>query len=581
MGPEPSGVARPAKPRRFTLLPGLGQLLGYQREWLAADVVAGVSVAAIAVPTAIAYAQMIGFEPVVGFYAAILPLVAYAMLGTSRHLIVNPDAGTCALVAATLLPIVPSGDPAAMVSASVVLALAAGVVCIVAGILRLGVVADFLSRPILVGFMNGIAIHIFLDQLGKVGGYAKRSHGIVPSVVELARKLDELHGPTVAVGLACIGLLIAAKRWLPRWPAPLLAVVAAIVAVRVLRLQEAGVATVGAVAGGWPAPRWPEVDAAAWKPLVAGALGVALLSFTNAVAVARSFAAKGGYDVHADRELVALGAAHIASAASGGFAVSGTESRTAMNYAMGGKSPAAGLVAAASIASVLLFFTSPLSDIPKAALGAILMVAAVGLFEAKELVHLWRVSPRELVLAVITTLGVVGLDVLDGILLAVGLSLLLALHRASRPADAVLGRVEGLGGYHSLAQYPDAKTFPGVVLYRFGAALLFFNTSYFRRRVLDAAAARSDAKWLVIEGGPINTIDVTGAEALGRLAEETRKRGVRLALANVRTEVLALLDRAGTTATLGADAVFPSLDAAVEACARDAGAGPVPERRIP
>src|SRR6478752_2178964 len=251
--------------------PGLPQLLHYRREWLRDDVVAGISVAAVAVPTAIAYAQLIGFDPVVGLYAAILPLVVYAVLGTSPHLIVNPDAATCAMVGATLMPLT-ALEPNSLVSLSMVLAIFTGIICILASFLRLGFVADFLSKPILVGFLNGVAIHIFLGQIGKVFGFKMQSHGIFPSLLEFLQKLPQTHLPTLAVGVLTIGVILAGKRWLPRWPAPLLAVVFAVALVQSMGLDGMGVAVVGEVPAGLPRLRWPEFDPEFIRPLLGGAL---------------------------------------------------------------------------------------------------------------------------------------------------------------------------------------------------------------------------------------------------------------------------------------------------------------------
>ena len=546
------------------IAPGLWQLLGYKLEWLRHDVVAGVSVAAVALPTAIAYAQIIGLEPVVGLYAAILPLLAYALFGTSRHLIVNPDAATCAMIGTTLTPLAAS-NPDMLLSLAVVLAIFSGLFCMIAGFLRLGFVADFLAKPILVGFLNGVAISIFLGQIGKVCGFPMESHGIVSSLIEFIHKLPQTHLPTLTVGMLTIGVMLASQRLLPRWPAPLLAVVFAVALVHSLGLEARSVAVVGEVPAGLPQLHWPAFDPQFVKPLLGGALGVALLSFSNAMVVARSFAAKNHYEVDADREFFALGASQIAAGLSQGFPVSGTESRTAMNHAMGGKSQAAGLVAAAVMAAVLLFLTGPLHYLPKAALGAVLIVAAVGLLDVAEMRRIWRVSRPEFVVATVTMLGVVALDVLDGILLAVALALLLVLVRASRPPDAVLGRVTGLRGFHNVAHHAGAKTQTSFVLYRFGAPLLFFNAPYFKKRVLEVVAAHPGVEWFIVDGGPINTIDSTGAAMLEALAHDLRQRGVKLGLANIRTEVLALLERTGTMETIGNDAVFATLKSSIKA----------------
>lgn len=349
----------------YRIAPGLGVLAAYQRDWLRHDLIAGVSVAAVALPTAIAYAQIIGLDPVIGLYAAIPALLAYALFGTSRHLIVNPDAATCAMIGAALTPLA-AGDSEVLLSLSVVLAIFTGLFCFSASLLRLGFLADFLSRPILTGFLNGVAISIFLGQIGKVFGFPMQSHGIIASLIEFVRKVPETHLPTLAVGLLAIAVMLVSKRLLPRWPGPLLAVVATVAVVKTMGLEAVGVAVVGDVPAGLPRLSWPTFDPQFLPPLFGGALGVALVSFCNAMVVARSFAAKNQYEVDADRELFALGACQVAAGLCQGFAVSGTESRTAMNHAMGGKSQAAGLVAAAVMAVVLLFLTAPMSYLPKA-----------------------------------------------------------------------------------------------------------------------------------------------------------------------------------------------------------------------
>lgn len=544
------------------IAPGLGQLADYQRDWLRHDVTAGVSVAAVALPTAIAYAEIIGLEPVIGLYAAIPALLAYAIFGTSRHLIVNPDAATCAMIGAALTPLA-AGNPELLLSLSVVLAIFAGLFCVAASLLRLGFLADFLSRPILVGFLNGVAISIVLGQIGKVFGFPMTSHGIIASLIEFLRKLPETHMPTLAVGLLAIVVMLVSKRLLPRWPGPLLAVLAAVAVVKMMGLDARGVAVVGHVPAGLPRPSWPTFDLQLLQPLFGGALGVALVSFCNAMVVARSFAAKNHYEVDADRELFALGASQCAAGLCQGFAVSGTESRTAMNHAMGGKSQAAGLVAAAVMAGVLLFLTTPLSYLPKAALGAVLIIAAIGLFDLASLRRLWRVSRSEFGIAMATMVGVIALDVLEGIVLAVSLALLLLLRRSARPPDAVLVRVPGMKGFHDVTHHADASATPGLLLYRFGAGIVFYNAAYLKLRVLDLAAAHPDLKWVIVDGSTVNTIDSTGADTIAALSRELARQGMRLGLAAFRTELRSMLERSGAMAAIGADSVYPTLKSAM------------------
>jgi high affinity sulfate transporter 1 len=560
--PTTVGNNRSALMSRFA--PGLQQLLDYRREWLRFDLVAGVSVAAVAVPTAIAYAQLIGFEPVVGLYAAILPLVAYALFGTSRQLIVNPDAATCAIFAATVLPLA-GGDSDALRSLSMVLAVLTGLVCIAAGIFRLGFLADFLAKPILVGYLNGVAIIIVLGQIGKVFGFSLQSRGITLRLIEFAGKLPQTHLLTLAVGLATLAVIIVSNRLLPRAPAPLLATVAAVALVYGLGLETRGVAVVGELPAGLPALSWPQLDAENLKLLFGGALGVALVSFSSGMVTARSFAARNRYDIDVDQEFIALGACQIASGLSQGFAVTGADSRTAVNDAMGGKTQMVGLIAAATMAAVLYFLTKPLRYLPMAALGAVLIIAAIGLFDVAALRKMWRVNRAECVLSLFTTVGVIWLDLLQGILLAVGSALLLLIKRASRPPDAVLGHVSGMRGWHDVADHQDATTHPGLMVYRFGASITFFNSGYFKKRVVELVASHADIEWIIVDGSTINLVDITGAEMLESLAGELAARGVRFGLANARREVRNVLENAGALERIGSDFIFSTLNTASDA----------------
>ena len=557
----------PAAPsvRLARIAPGLGMLKGYRGEWLRYDVAAGLSVAAVALPTAIAYAQLAGFPPVVGLYASILPLVVYATLGTSRQLIVNPDAATCAMVAAIVAPLA-AGDAALYNTLAVSLAVLTGVACAVAGFFRLGFLADFLGKPVLVGFMNGIAISIVLGQIGKVFGFPIESGRILPRLVEFASKLPGTHWPTLAVGLTTFAVMRGVRRFYPRLPAPLIAVALAVALVEGFALDESGVAVLGTVPAGLPALGWTPVPPALLLPLLTGAVGLALVSFTSGMVTARSFATRNRYDIDVDREFIALGACNVAAGLSQGFAVTGADSRTAVNDLMGGKTQVTGLVAAAMIALVLLFFTGPLQHLPGSALGAVLISAGIGLFDWRALVRFYRIQEGEFLVCVSAMLGVVILGALQGIVLAITLAMLVLLVRSSRPADAVLGRVEGLPGYHDVARHEGASPVPGLVLYRFTASLIFYNASYFKRRVLAIAAAHPDASCLVVDGAPMVHLDSTGADTLIALADELALRRMRLAIAGALPQVRVMLERSGALDRLGADAMFASLRDAVEAC---------------
>jgi MFS superfamily sulfate permease-like transporter len=349
-------------------------------------------------------------------------------------------------------------------------------------------------------------------------------------------------------------------------PAPLVALVAAVTLVEGLGLDRSGVAILGAVPAGLPGLAWSPVPSGLLAPLLTGAAGLALVSVTSGMITARSFAARNRYEIDVDREFIALGACNIASGLSQGFAVTGADSRTAINDVMGGKTQVAGLVAAAAMALVLLFLTGPLRYLPISALGAVLISAAIGLFDWRALVRLYRIHEGEFAVCLTAMLGVVILGALQGIALAIGLAMLVLLIRSSRPGDAALGKVAGREGFYDLASDEGATSIPGLVVYRFNASVIFYNAPYFRRRVLTILAANPGATWLVVDGGPIVHLDSTGADTLAALADDLESRGVRLAIGGVLPQVRQMLERSGVLERLGADAVFRSLRAAVDAC---------------
>lgn len=548
------------------IAPGVPRLLRYNyRADFRHDLAAGVSVAAVAVPVGIANAQLAGFDPVVGLYASILPPVAYALFGTSRQLIVGPDTATSAMVAAALVPLA-AGDPALYGSLSVALALMTGLFCIGASFLRLGALADFLSRPILVGFLNGVAISILFAQIGNIFGFTMESSGIVPRLIEFFTRLPETHLPTLALGAGTFAVLLAARRFVSVLPAALLATVAAGAAVALLGLEARGVAVLGTVAGGLPGIGLPYVPLEKLPALTASAAGLALVLFASGMLSARAFASKNRYELDVDREFAAFGAANIASAAFQGFAVSGTTSRTAMVDAAGGRTQVAGLVSAAGVLLVLLFLTGPLRHVPEAALGAMLVYASFGIFDLATLRWLWRVDRAELVLAVITMLGVVAVGPIDAILVAVGLALVRFVKITARPRDEVLGKVPGLPGLHAVDRHPGAKTWPGIVIYRFDGPVTFFNSAYFRQRALKAAAAVGPGlKWFVLDMVPVSHMDVTGFYALRELRADLEAQGARLILAGRKTEILLWLRDTGLYHESHEAMLYPTLRSALRA----------------
>ena len=516
--------------------PGLAKLLEYKLADAPADIKAGLAVTAVAVPVGIAYAGLAGLRPEVGLYSSLLPLVVYAIFGSSRQLIVGPDAATCAVIAAAIAPLA-AGDEATYASLSAMLALLTGLISIAASFLRLGGLADFLSRPILVGFLNGVALSIILGQADKIFGFAVLESGILPRLVEVFGKLPESHGPTLAVAAGTFLVMALVPRLLPWLPAALVGMTLAGAAVFLFHLTDFGVKTVGPVPGGLPALTLPRDNFALLPPLLAAAAGLALVSFASMMLTARSFATKNGYDIEPDRDFAALGVANVASAVSQGFAISGADSRTAMSDAAGGRTHAVGLVAAAAVALVLLFLTAPLQYVPMAALGAVLVVAGLSLIDIRSVSLFYQIDRTEAVLSGLATLGVVAVGAVNAILFAVVLALLRFIKLMSRPRVEILGKIEGLPGLHSLERHEGGQEVPGMLLFRFNAPITFFNAPYFKRelmRVVDEAGP--DLRHVVVDLLPVTNIDATGLLTLTELVGMLETRGIRLNAAGRATE---------------------------------------------
>ncbi len=530
------GTAKSSKWTLERVTPGLAALLSYDRNNLPYDLIAGLSVAAVAIPVAVAYAQLAGFNPIVGLYSSILPLIVYAIFGTSRQLIVGPDSAICALVAAAIAPLAASSSDLYL-SLSVTLAFLTGLLLIAGSFLKLGTLADFLSKPILVGFLNGVALSIMLGQIGRIFGFPVEAGGIVPRLLEFVSKLGLTHLPTLAVGVGSFLVLLIAKKYLPRVPSALVAMVVAGLAVRFMGLAALGVKTVGPVPGGLPHLLLPRFPSDMLAKLFAEAAGIALVSFSSLMPPARSFAAKNGYEIDGDREMFALGIANIGSAFSQGFAVSAADSRTAVGDAAGSKSQVSGLVASAAIIAVLLFFTGPLQYVPSAALGAVLVNAAMSLIDTKTLKTLFHLDWKEFALSLLATLGVVAVGAIQAILVVVALAVIRFVKLVSRPKVEILGTVEGFAEFRPVGRHEPVSTIPGLVLFRFNAPIVFFNAPYFKREVLLAAdAAGPNVKWFVVDMIPINMIDVTGLYALDEVVAALGTRGVLFVAAGRQRE---------------------------------------------
>lgn len=501
----------------------------YDRRNLRYDLVAGLSVAAVALPVGIAYSDIARVPAVIGIYSAIFPLFAYALFGSSRQLMIGPDAATC-IMAAAAVGATAGGDPDRYAALMIAITLVTGLFYVGAGLLRLGFVASFLSQSILVGYLNGIAMLVMIGQLPKLFGFAGRGDGFFAQVSAFVSDAVRLtHVPTLALGLGLLLLLLALRRFVPRVPAPLVIVVTGILVVVALGLDHQGVAVLGTVPAGLPIPTLPRIAAADVAPLLRDAAGLTLISFTSGVLTSKSFARRAGEDVDANQELIGFGAGNLASGLVQGFPVTGADSRTAVNAAMGGRTQLAGVVAGLTMLVFLLVLTGPLASLPTPALAAIILVSAYGLFDFPALGTLRKVSAREWIVSLVTTAGVLVFGALPGVLIAVVLSLLWLLWLGSSPHDAVLGRVAGLAGFHDVRDQPDAATIPGLLLYRFEANLVFFNCDTFRDRVrAQVRAAVPGVEWVVIDASPINVVDYTAMQKLDELRQELARQGVTL-----------------------------------------------------
>lgn len=527
------------------LAPGLVSLLDYRREWWLADLRAGLSVAAVALPVAIAYAALAGVSPLAGLYSCILPMLVYALFGSSRQLMIGPDAATCAVIAAVVTPLA-AGDPVRHWQLVVILTLMTGIWCLLGSRLRFGTLADFLSQPILMGLLNGVAITIMVGQLARISGFHYNERGLIERLLHSLDYLGQVHAPTAAVSLLTLLVWLLLRRWRPTWPATLLVMAASVMLSSGADLQQFGVMTLGPLASGLPNVEWSGFPPSLLRELVMPSLNLALVSFVSMMLTVRSFAAKGDYEIDADQEFRALGLANIAAAASQGFAVSGAASRTAVNDAAGGMSQMVSVVAAVAIGSVTFFLVTPLQFIPMATLGVILLVSAGSLTDFRGLWALRRTDPGAFVLAWITLVAVLLVGVMPGIALAVLLGLFQFLRTMMRPSDQLLG-VDASGVVHALGHHKGIHAIPHVVVYRFNASLSYFNAPYFKRRVLASLRHAPQPPSLIIVDAVscFSHLDISVMSMLADLQRALQQQGCRLWLAGRRTTLTRWLHLAG------------------------------------
>ncbi|HEU4527564.1 MAG TPA: sulfate permease [Actinomycetota bacterium] len=554
-------------------VPGIRMLRTYRTRWLRSDLVAGIVLAAILVPQGMAYAELAGLPPVTGLYTTVACLVGYALMGPSRVLVLGPDSSVSPLIFAAITPLLAGGDPATAITLAGMLALLVGAIEIGLGIGKLGFVADLLSKEVQVGYMNGLAITIVVGQLPKLFGFSTDADGFIEEVKAFIADLDHTDTTTLLLGLAVLAVLLGLPLLTRRIPAVLVAVVGATIVTALLGLGDEGVATVGALPQGIPTPSMPWTSVSDVAPLLAAAVGIVLVSLTDTIALSTSFAARRGEEVDPDQEMIGIGSANVAAGLFQGFAVSASSSRTAVAEQSGTKSQVTGLVGAVMVVVLLVFLPSLLSDLPQTALAAVVIGAAFSLMDVPILRKYLRVRRSALTLSLVATAGVVLLGVLQGILLAVVLSILLFFRRSWWPHGEILGHeIPDLDGWHSVERYPDARQEPGILVFRWEAPLFFANAGIFRQQVR-RLVRRHRPRWFVLQCEAITDIDVTAADMLERLDLELNAQGVNVAFVELRDRLKDRVLRYGLLETLDRDHFYPSIRRAIDELRREEAEG--------
>jgi high affinity sulfate transporter 1 len=566
--PPINPFARVARPRGLSRwIPALAALKTYQRSWLSKDLVAGLVLTAILVPVGMGYAEAAGLPAIYGLYATIVPLIAYAIFGPSRILVLGPDSSLAAIIAATIVPLA-AGDPDRLVALAGMLALMTGGLCILAGLAHFGFITDLLSKPVRIGYLNGIALTVLVGQLPKLLGFSSSGDNLIQESISMIQGVAQglTNWTAFAIGVTCLAIVLIFKRRWPKIPGVLIAVVGATIVVGFFNLATiAGVSVVGPLPQGLPSFQVPIVSLADLGALAAGAIAITLVSFADTSVLSRTFALRGGYEVDENQELIALGAANVAAGFFQGFSISSSSSRTPVAESAGSKTQLTGVVGALCIALLLLFAPSLLQNLPNAALGAVVIAACISLVDVKGVVRLYHLRRSEFAFSIACFLGVALIGVIQGIFIAIGLALLAFIWRAWRPYDAVLSRVDGLKGYHDIKRHPEGKRIPGLVLFRWDAPLFFANADIFHEHVLQAiATAPTPVKWVVVAAEPVTDIDITAADMLSELDEELQHAGIELAFAEMKGPAKDRLKQYGLFAKLGDELFFRTIGQAVD-----------------
>lgn len=524
----------------FKIIPGLNLISSYKKDYLVKDIFAGLSVAAIVLPIGIAYAALIGLPPEAGLYSSILPMVAYALFGSSRQLILGPDAATCLLVASVIAPF--AGSNMEMYQTlSIMTALIVGSLCIIGGVFRLGSIANFLSKPILTGYLNGLAITIILGQLGKLFGFNLSSKGFFKMVFEFLSKTDLTNIYTLIIGAGSFILILFLKKYYPRLPAPLIAVIIGILVIVIFK-DTKNVALVGYIPSGFPAFGLPKIEDVNILELVYESSGIVLISFCSLMLTNKSFASRNGYTVDPNQDLIALGVADIFSGLSHGFVISGADSRTAVNNASGGKTQLVSVFAAASILVCLLFFTGYLSLLPVTVLSAIIISACIGLFDIEYSRKLYKLSKVEFYISILTAVSVILIGVMPGVIIAVLFSMIRLIKNASQPHISVQGQLSNKMNFQNIQDNPEADQIPGILILKVESAMIFFNADFVKSGILKIISEqRDEIKFIIFNAESVNLLDVTAANTLENLINEMGLRGIRLVIAKPNARFISMI----------------------------------------
>jgi sulfate permease, SulP family len=545
--------------------PLVGSFRGYKWSYLSTDLVAGITVGAVTVPSAMAYASVAGLSPVIGLYAALGAMVVFAVFNDSRQLILGPEVAMASITGATLASLSPD-DPQRALQLAMMLALLVGAFCVLGAVIRLGFIAEFLSRPILLGYLIGVSLVIIVSQLPKMFGFTIPSGDFFESIWRFITNLGQTHVWTLvfSIGLLVLGLVI--KIFFKKVPGALVLLALALLLSYFLDLSAHGFKTVGEIQGGLPSLSFPNLSWQDFVSLVPTALGMAVIAFADTISPERAYAAKNDEAVSANRAFFSLGAGNLAAGFLGGMPVSASGSRTALNYSLRAKTQVSQLVGAATIGLILLFLTQVLKYLPTAALAVILVLAAISLIDLKGLVSIWSAWKFEAALAVVTIIGVAGMGVLYGLGLAIVLAILDLLYRSAYPHDAVLGRVAGETGYRDVELAPEAEQVPGLIIYRFDAPLFFANANSFRERVHKLVAASDEpVEWVVIDAEQIFYVDSTGSAAFEALLDEFERENVTVAFARLKGPVRTTFARSDIADRVEGLQSFPTVGDAVDA----------------